>query len=599
MIICLSALPGCSFLPGFDSTEQPLLYHLPVSEVAKQVSCELQDVLADFRVYQSRYSAKVDPANPNQLAPPRWYLSSDDVEVKLTLMTNSSGYVGFSGINAANLGLANLAPLFTSATVAGNSVPTLGAKITPKRTAKAVLGFSVSPVPPVPASGEALTLKATTSLQTRQGRQYTQENKAAGGKGDYTFSIVGELPSGVILSNKKKGTISGIPDKSGPFAYVVRVTDSANQSVDQLVTGTIAPAGRSLEAETNASLKVISNASEKLQKDVIYEQANTATGGDGHYRFTIVSGAPPAGTSLEAVGDAALIRGTPTKTGSFVYIVEVRDNAGAGSSAYQVISGTIRNEGEAPYTWAPTPTHCPEWALHPDRKLFLKNWLTNYFDKINSVTEVSEMNYKRVEESDRPDMKDHTTLVERQFKQPLCDLGNPGDEFKILRTPCLPDGTKFTSVVLTTAFTIAADVNSGLSPFGLFGPDRVFLIPINGLSADLNADYTNQLEITLQVCDNTKGGCKSAIENGSMDQWSDVFESQCHIYGLLSPLLKDVKPPKNVLANNGNKDVVLTCSKFLACYIVDSTKNSKESASDTPVCFYGLKKKPAPNRATG
>ena len=130
--ICLFALAGCTFLPGFGIAEDPSLYYLPVSEVSAQVQCELQDFLDEYRYYKMSSPTKT-----------KWGLTSGDVAVTLTLQTDHSGYVNFTGINVAKVGLTAFESFITSTGSGAAAVPTLAAKVTPTRSRTVTIVFSV------------------------------------------------------------------------------------------------------------------------------------------------------------------------------------------------------------------------------------------------------------------------------------------------------------------------------------------------------------------------------------------------------------------------------------------------------------------------
>lgn len=124
-------LLGCAFFPGFGLLEDQPLYYLPVAQVATQVACELQDFLI---------TRETDPVYQEQ----RWVIAKDNVSVKLTLQTDQQGYVDFTGINLAQLGFGSLQELITSTTSGGVSIPSLGAKLSAKRTRTVVIKFTVA-----------------------------------------------------------------------------------------------------------------------------------------------------------------------------------------------------------------------------------------------------------------------------------------------------------------------------------------------------------------------------------------------------------------------------------------------------------------------
>src|SRR5271163_151488 len=103
------SLGACAFLPGFGLLEDPGLYYLDVSEVAAQVACEVQSFMKDH-----------DKDIVYRTLP--WVLANEDISVKLTLQTDTSGYVNFTGVNASGLGLSALQNLITSTTSGKTSV---------------------------------------------------------------------------------------------------------------------------------------------------------------------------------------------------------------------------------------------------------------------------------------------------------------------------------------------------------------------------------------------------------------------------------------------------------------------------------------------
>lgn len=128
-------LCGCAFFPGFGIFEDPALYILPVGVVANQVACELQEFITEQKVLNEK-EKKLDPLR-------RWRLADEDAGVKLTLATDTSGLVNFTGVNVAHLGLESLA----SFVAMQNKVSTLAAKVTGKRSRTVTVSFSVSPNP--------------------------------------------------------------------------------------------------------------------------------------------------------------------------------------------------------------------------------------------------------------------------------------------------------------------------------------------------------------------------------------------------------------------------------------------------------------------
>jgi hypothetical protein len=70
-------------------------------------------------------------------------MDEGDVSVHLALATDTSGYVNFTGVNVAEVGLTSLASFITTQ----SKVPTLAAKATGKRTRTVTVNFTISPKP--------------------------------------------------------------------------------------------------------------------------------------------------------------------------------------------------------------------------------------------------------------------------------------------------------------------------------------------------------------------------------------------------------------------------------------------------------------------
>lgn len=98
--------------------------------------------------------------------------------------------------------------------------------------------FIIIAQPPPPLVIQTISLPDTTAE-----RPYTQTLQASGGVAPYTWSIAsGSLGTGLNLS--ASGVISGTPASPGTSVFVVRVTDSAAQSVTRTLAIVIKPADK-------------------------------------------------------------------------------------------------------------------------------------------------------------------------------------------------------------------------------------------------------------------------------------------------------------------------------------------------------------------
>lgn len=97
--------------------------------------------------------------------------------------------------------------------------------------------LAVGPPPP------PLVIQTVQLPETSAERSYSQTLQASGGVQPYTWSIVsGSLGAGLSLS--ADGVISGVPAAPGNNVFVVRVTDSAQQSVQRTLAIIVRPADR-------------------------------------------------------------------------------------------------------------------------------------------------------------------------------------------------------------------------------------------------------------------------------------------------------------------------------------------------------------------
>lgn len=98
--------------------------------------------------------------------------------------------------------------------------------------------FIIVTQPPPPLVIQTISLPDTTAE-----RSYTQTLQASGGVPPYIWSIAsGSLGTGLNLS--ASGVISGTPTSPGTSVFVVRITDSASQSVTRTLAIVIKPADK-------------------------------------------------------------------------------------------------------------------------------------------------------------------------------------------------------------------------------------------------------------------------------------------------------------------------------------------------------------------
>jgi hypothetical protein len=177
--------------------------------------------------------------------------------------------------------------------------------------------------------------------------------------------------------------------------------------------------------------------------------------------------------------------------------------------------------------------NCAEWEKTetPAGRLYLRDWLNNYFETINFGTDTKPMERKKPYED--------TNLTDT-----LLHIGRP-----IAPPEHVPAQFKIQSVELSTTLLLIADVSAGATPT-LLGNGSAFIVPINGLSVDYNPDYSHKIDLTINMCDNTPiktpydpNPCHKKKYGTAM---TPLLVRQCEIYSWLSPLLSGVKPPQDV-----------------------------------------------------
>ena len=160
----------------------------------------------------------------------------------------------------------------------------------------------------------------TTSLPNGAANvSYSATLAATGGVTPYAWSIPGgSLPAGLTLSSST-GIISGTPTTAGSYTFIAQVADSQSPSDTDT---------KQLSIIVNPAQVVPPNITTTSlpngQRGVAYNQTLQATGGVTPYAWSLASGSMPTGVSLN--GATGVISGTPTKKGTFSFVVRVRDS---------------------------------------------------------------------------------------------------------------------------------------------------------------------------------------------------------------------------------------------------------------------------------
>ena len=170
----------------------------------------------------------------------------------------------------------------------------------------------VSPGPP------PLQLQTFSPLPTGMvNTPYSTTFLASQGAGGYVFSVIaGSPPAGLALS--PAGVLSGTPTAYGSSQFTVQVADSAGTTVARVFTLNILPPPLTLTTGPLANTQINTPLSIQF----------AGSGGIPPYTF-VEFGALPPGTSINSSG---LLSGTPTKAGSYPFLIFIDDTTGASVS---------------------------------------------------------------------------------------------------------------------------------------------------------------------------------------------------------------------------------------------------------------------------
>ncbi|HUQ94529.1 MAG TPA: putative Ig domain-containing protein [Bryobacteraceae bacterium] len=181
---------------------------------------------------------------------------------------------------------------------------TTGSQLTAQKALSLIVNpppFSISTNSPLP--------------QGIAGSVYSAQLVAAGGVPPIRWTV-STAPPGLVLDSST-GVLRGTPTASGNFTIVVQAADNSGLTASKTFTLTVSPP--LLSITTDAVFPGVTGGA--------YAQSFSATGGVPPYRWSILSGAPAAGLTLDSSTGA--LSGTPQITGSFTFVIQVADITGA------------------------------------------------------------------------------------------------------------------------------------------------------------------------------------------------------------------------------------------------------------------------------
>ncbi len=271
--------------------------------------------------------------------------------ITTTTLTNATPNANYSATLQATGGVGTLTWSVVSGTLpTGLSLNNSGA-ITGDPTVSGTSVFTVQVADSSASSGGPATTQAqlsltvvtavsisTTSLPTgSEGVAYLASMDASGGTPPYTWTVAsGSLPSGLTLV-PSSGVISGMPASEVTSTFTVAARDSSPTAQTQTQSLAIAICAPQPLAITTTSLLDGTAGS-------TYNAALVAIGGTPPYTWSLATGTPPAGLSLNSSTGA--IAGTPSSTGTAYFTVGVTDSSSPNQTQSQELSIAVDNPPE-------------------------------------------------------------------------------------------------------------------------------------------------------------------------------------------------------------------------------------------------------------
>ena len=193
-------------------------------------------------------------------------------------------------------------------TTAGTSTPTITVNDSgvPQQQATGQFTIVIAPA--------ALAITTTSLPNASVNTAYSQTLQATGGTLPITWSVVGNLPSGLSL-NTATGAITGTPTATGTSSFTVKAVDSSNpqQTQTQALSITV----------NSAPLAITTTSLPNAELGTAYNATLTSSGGTGSITWSF-TGSLPLGLSLNTATGA--ITGTPTTAGTVNFSVKATDS---------------------------------------------------------------------------------------------------------------------------------------------------------------------------------------------------------------------------------------------------------------------------------
>lgn len=149
------------------------------------------------------------------------------------------------------------------------------------------------------------------------GTAYSTTLAATGGQSPYKWNLAsGTLPPGMTLSTS--GVLAGTPSQSGTFSFTTSATDSETTPVTTNKALSLV-----VQAAALPSLSITTTTLANATSGSAYSTTLSASGGQSPYKWSLASGALPAGMTLSTLG---VLAGTPSQNGTFNFTVSATDS---------------------------------------------------------------------------------------------------------------------------------------------------------------------------------------------------------------------------------------------------------------------------------
>jgi alpha-tubulin suppressor-like RCC1 family protein len=205
--------------------------------------------------------------------------------------------------------------------------------------------YSVSIYSPMSVPPVTLPFAVTGSV-------YSQTISALGGLPPYTWSIsAGALPAGLSF-NAGTGVLSGTPTATGTFNFTVKATVANNDSVTRPLSMTV------------YNPLAISSGNSYYSAGSAYSQTLVATGGKPPYSWDIISGALPAGMTLDST--SGIISGSSTVVGTSRFTLQATDANGTVISKAITLTSYLSVTGIQPANGSTVPADAVVQATFSD-----------------------------------------------------------------------------------------------------------------------------------------------------------------------------------------------------------------------------------------